>query len=102
MRTIVLFAVIALGGLSLIMGDANHSHPYGVSFDSGSTFTYRNMTIRGGYSEPFQLPCEYWSCNVTARTLSIEGCNVPRYGSCLYAHNSRFYWPLCCRMSRLC
>uniref|UniRef100_A0A0K8R731 Putative 8.9 kDa protein n=1 Tax=Ixodes ricinus TaxID=34613 RepID=A0A0K8R731_IXORI len=42
MRTIVLLAVIALGGVSLIMGDANHRHHYGVSFDNG-TCKYRQI-----------------------------------------------------------
>uniref|UniRef100_A0A0K8R2W3 Putative 8.9 kDa protein n=1 Tax=Ixodes ricinus TaxID=34613 RepID=A0A0K8R2W3_IXORI len=72
MRTIVLLAVIALGGVSLIMGDTNHPHHYGVSFENG-TCTYRNITLRDGHSEPFQFPCEYWTCNVTAKTLTIEG-----------------------------
>uniref|UniRef100_V5HAN7 Putative secreted salivary peptide of 9.41 kDa n=1 Tax=Ixodes ricinus TaxID=34613 RepID=V5HAN7_IXORI len=40
MRTIVLLAVIALGGVSLIMGDTNRRHHYGVSFDNG-TCKYR-------------------------------------------------------------
>uniref|UniRef100_A0A090XC78 Putative 8.9 kDa secreted protein n=1 Tax=Ixodes ricinus TaxID=34613 RepID=A0A090XC78_IXORI len=36
MRTIVLLAVIALGGVSLIMGGTNRRHHYGVSFDNGN------------------------------------------------------------------
>ncbi|XP_040069457.1 uncharacterized protein LOC120842417 [Ixodes scapularis] len=101
MRSIVLWALIALGGVPLLMGAANQSHPYGVSFNNG-TCTYRNITLKNGHSEPFKFPCEYWSCNATAKTLTIDGCGVPGYGSCLYVHNYRFYWPLCCRMSRLC
>uniref|UniRef100_A0A0K8R5N8 Putative 8.9 kDa protein n=1 Tax=Ixodes ricinus TaxID=34613 RepID=A0A0K8R5N8_IXORI len=101
MKTIVLWAVIALGGVSRMSTADHQNHPYGVSFENG-TCTYRNITLIYGHSEPFQFPCEYWSCNVTAKTLTIDGCSVPRYGSCLYVHNSRFYWPLCCRMTRYC
>uniref|UniRef100_A0A6B0UYX1 Uncharacterized protein n=1 Tax=Ixodes ricinus TaxID=34613 RepID=A0A6B0UYX1_IXORI len=36
MRTIVLLAVIALGGVSLIMGDTNQRQHYGVSFENVS------------------------------------------------------------------
>uniref|UniRef100_A0A090XBA0 Putative secreted salivary peptide of 9.57 kDa n=1 Tax=Ixodes ricinus TaxID=34613 RepID=A0A090XBA0_IXORI len=35
MSTIVLLAVIALGVVSLVTGDANHHHLYGVSFEEG-------------------------------------------------------------------
>uniref|UniRef100_A0A6B0ULA3 Putative 8.9 kDa protein n=1 Tax=Ixodes ricinus TaxID=34613 RepID=A0A6B0ULA3_IXORI len=72
MRTIVLLAVIALGGVSLILGDTNHHHPYGVSFENG-TCKYRNQTLKDGGFETFQYPCELWLCNVTAKTLTVEG-----------------------------
>uniref|UniRef100_A0A147BI08 Putative 8.9 kDa protein n=1 Tax=Ixodes ricinus TaxID=34613 RepID=A0A147BI08_IXORI len=72
MRTIVLLAVIALGGVSLITGDANSRHHYGVSFDNG-TCQYRNQTLKDGGFETFQYPCELWLCNATAKTLTVEG-----------------------------
>ncbi|XP_040076792.1 uncharacterized protein LOC120848821 [Ixodes scapularis] len=101
MRTIVLLTVIALGGVSLIMGDTIHRHHYGVSFEDG-TCKYRNQTLRDGGSEKFQYPCEQWFCNVTAKTLTVTGCNVRRYGSCVYMHNRNFYWPSCCPRRPLC
>uniref|UniRef100_A0A090XDV7 Putative 8.9 kDa secreted protein n=1 Tax=Ixodes ricinus TaxID=34613 RepID=A0A090XDV7_IXORI len=45
MRTIVLLAVIALGGASQIMEDCNHHHEYRVSFEKG-TCKYRNQTLK--------------------------------------------------------
>uniref|UniRef100_A0A0K8R6Y4 Putative 8.9 kDa protein n=1 Tax=Ixodes ricinus TaxID=34613 RepID=A0A0K8R6Y4_IXORI len=69
MRTIVLLAVIALGGVSLIMGDANRRHHYRVSFDNG-TCQYRNQTLKDGGFETFQFPCELWLCNATDKTLT--------------------------------
>uniref|UniRef100_V5HA94 8.9 kDa protein n=1 Tax=Ixodes ricinus TaxID=34613 RepID=V5HA94_IXORI len=74
MKTIVLLAVIALGGVSLITGDANHQHNYGVSFEDGAC-KYRNQTLKDGGSEAFQYPCEQWVCNVTAKTVTIKGAN---------------------------
>ncbi|EEC18330.1 secreted salivary gland peptide, putative [Ixodes scapularis] len=101
MKTIVLWAVIALGGVSRMSRAAHQNHPYGVSFENG-TCTYRNITLKDGHSDNFQYPCEFWTCNATAKTLTVEGCGVARYGSCRYVHHPRFYWPHCCRMTRVC
>nr|AAT92107.1 putative secreted salivary peptide of 9.41 kDa [Ixodes pacificus] len=101
MRTIVLLAVIALGGVSLIMGDTNYRHHYGVSFEN-DTCKYRNQTLKDGGFETLQYPCELWLCNATAKTLTVEGCNVRRYGSCVYVHNPHYYWPRCCPRYPIC
>uniref|UniRef100_A0A0K8RKV1 Putative 8.9 kDa protein n=1 Tax=Ixodes ricinus TaxID=34613 RepID=A0A0K8RKV1_IXORI len=101
MRTIVLLAVIAFGGVSLIMGDTNHRPHYGVSFENG-TCKYRDQTLEHGGFETFQYPCELWLCNVTAKTLTVEGCSVRRYGSCIHEHNPDYYWPRCCPGRPIC
>uniref|UniRef100_V5GMK4 Single domain-containing protein n=1 Tax=Ixodes ricinus TaxID=34613 RepID=V5GMK4_IXORI len=102
MRTIVLLAVIALGGVSLILGDTNHRPPYGVLFENG-TCKYRDQTLENGGFETFQYPCELWLCNVTAKTLTVEGCNVktlwklhPR------AQHSLLLGPRCCPGRPVC
>ncbi|XP_042150496.1 uncharacterized protein LOC121838363 [Ixodes scapularis] len=101
MKTILLCAVIVLGGVSRMSMAAHQNHPFGVSFENG-TCTYRNITLKDGHSDNFQYPCEFWTCNATAKTLTVEGCGVARYGSCRYVHHPRFYWPHCCRMTRVC
>ncbi|XP_040076790.1 uncharacterized protein LOC120848820 [Ixodes scapularis] len=101
MRTIVLLAVIAFGGVSLIMGDTNHRHHYGVSFEDG-TCKYRNLTVNDGGLKILQYPCERWFCNVTAKTLTVEGCNVRPYESCDFVHNPFYYWPSCCPRRPVC
>uniref|UniRef100_V5HDK7 Single domain-containing protein n=1 Tax=Ixodes ricinus TaxID=34613 RepID=V5HDK7_IXORI len=101
MRRIVLLAVIALGGVSLIMGESNHRHHYGVSFDNG-TCKYRNQTLEDGGFLTLRFPCELWRCNVTERTLTVDGCNVRRYGSCIHVHKYYRYWPHCCPGHPIC
>ncbi|XP_029843182.2 uncharacterized protein LOC115326444 [Ixodes scapularis] len=102
MRTIVLLAVVALGGVSVIMGDTNHRHHYGVSFEDG-TCKYRNKTLKDGGSERFKYPCEHWRCDVKAKTLTVQGCSVNTPdGSCVHVHNPRFIWPHCCPRNPIC
>uniref|UniRef100_A0A4D5RGH1 Putative 8.9 kDa protein n=1 Tax=Ixodes scapularis TaxID=6945 RepID=A0A4D5RGH1_IXOSC len=101
MRTIVLLAMIALGGVSLIMGDSNHHHQYGVSFDKG-TCKYRNQTLQDRGFKIYKYPCELWICNVKAKTLTVQGCSVKTYGSCVHVHNPRFYYSRCCPGRRIC
>ncbi|XP_029843178.2 uncharacterized protein LOC115326439 [Ixodes scapularis] len=101
MSTIVLLAVIALGGVSLMMGDDNLHHQYGVSFGKGKC-NYRNQTLRNGRYTTSKVPCELWLCNVTDKTLTVIGCNVRAYGSCIHVHDSRLFWPFCCPGSPIC
>ncbi|XP_029843179.2 uncharacterized protein LOC115326442 [Ixodes scapularis] len=101
MTTSVLLAVIALGGVSLIMGDTNHRHLYGVSFENG-TCKYRNQTLKDGGLVRFKYPCEIWLCDVTAKNLTVKGCNVRPYRSCVFVHSPRYYWPLCCPEYPIC
>uniref|UniRef100_V5H6U4 Putative secreted salivary peptide of 9.41 kDa n=1 Tax=Ixodes ricinus TaxID=34613 RepID=V5H6U4_IXORI len=66
MRTIVLFAVIALGGASQMIEDCNHRHQSEVSFEKG-TCKYRNQTLKDGASLRLQFPCEEWVCNANTK-----------------------------------
>ncbi|XP_040076794.1 uncharacterized protein LOC115326520 [Ixodes scapularis] len=101
MRTIVLLAVVALGGVSLIMGDANHRHNYGVSFEDG-TCRYRNQTVEDMDIMTFKYPCELWRCNVTAKTITVIGCGVRNFGSCVHVHNPHYKWQGCCPGRPIC
>ncbi|XP_040065399.1 uncharacterized protein LOC120839199 [Ixodes scapularis] len=101
MRSIVLWALIALGGVPLLIGAANQRHHYEVSFDNG-TCKYRNQTLDDGGFLTLQFPCELWLCNATEKTLTVEGCNVRRYGSCIHVHKYSRYWPFCCPGRPIC
>uniref|UniRef100_A0A6B0UF61 Putative 8.9 kDa protein n=1 Tax=Ixodes ricinus TaxID=34613 RepID=A0A6B0UF61_IXORI len=95
MRTIVLLAVIALGGASQMIEDCNHHHEYRVSFERG-TCKYRNQTLKDGASLRLQFPCEEWVCNATQKTLTVEGCAVKSLADCVPVYRNDSRWPYCC------
>nr|AAT92199.1 putative secreted salivary peptide of 9.57 kDa [Ixodes pacificus] len=103
MRTIVLLAVIALGGVSLIMGDTNYRHHYGVSFEN-DTCKYRNQTLKDGGFETLQYPCELWllQCN-QQKHLLLKGCNVQHAMEVASTSTTLItYWPRCCPRYPIC
>uniref|UniRef100_V5IBZ8 Putative secreted salivary protein n=1 Tax=Ixodes ricinus TaxID=34613 RepID=V5IBZ8_IXORI len=95
MKTIVLWAVITLGGVSRMSTADNQNHPYGVSFEMQRILWYMYVPKYNSRemdtSESFQFPCEYWTCNATAKALTIRRVTVcPRYGSVAWYRGNKF------------